>query len=108
MNLFPLLDTIQFLHDNVKTVHLGINFDNIYITREGKWKLSGFSNSQIHGGEGLEDTKNFRCSNFYFCPPEVVNQKKFSKKSDIYSFGILILDLMLILTGKYEPKVYRT
>lgn len=69
LNLFPLIDTIQFLHDNVKTVHLGINFDNIYITKEGKWKLSGFSNSHIYGGEGLEDLKNFRCSNYYFCSP---------------------------------------
>jgi serine/threonine protein kinase len=61
----------------VKIVHLGLNFDNIYITKEGKWKLSGFSNSQIHTTEGLEGIKNFRCSNYYYCAPEVVELKKF-------------------------------
>lgn len=101
------MDTIQFLHENVKTVHLGLNFDNIYITKEGKWKISGFSNSHVHGGEGLEDLKNFRCSNYCNSAPEIVNQKKFEKRSDIYSFGILILDLLSVLVGKYEPKIYK-
>lgn len=54
LNLFPVLDTVQFLHENVKTVHMGLNFDNVYITKQGKWKISGFSNSQIYSGEGLE------------------------------------------------------
>lgn len=38
----------------------------------------------------------------------MVAQKKYEKRSDVYEFGILILDLLLVLTGKYEPKAYKT
>lgn len=53
-----LLEALNFLHNSVKLVHLGINLNNIYITHEGKWKLGGFTFSQNLINDGLTDCEN--------------------------------------------------
>ena len=41
-HLMDLIEAISFLHNDIKTCHLGISPENIYLTTAGKWKLSGF------------------------------------------------------------------
>ena len=55
-----------------------INFDNIYITKEGKWKLAGFSNSQIYSSDSLQKLDgSHKCSDWSYSAPEVVLRQMF-------------------------------
>jgi len=50
LNLFPLLETVNFLHEIVKLCHLGISLESIFITHEGKWKIGGMNYVQMLTG----------------------------------------------------------
>lgn len=41
--MLELMEAVHFLHNTAKLAHLSISPENIYITREGKVKLGGFS-----------------------------------------------------------------
>jgi hypothetical protein len=41
IHINELIQVISFFHNDVKMVHLGICPQNIYVTKEGKWKLGG-------------------------------------------------------------------
>jgi serine/threonine protein kinase len=101
LNLITILDTLDFLHNTVKTVHLAINMDNIYITNEGKWKIGGLSLSQIYAGEGLQNISDFKCDDLTYCAPEVALEQKFDRTADIYSLGVLVLDLLMIINDNF-------
>ena len=42
MHIIELLEALNFLHNDAKTVSLGISPENIYKTMDGRWKLGGF------------------------------------------------------------------
>ncbi len=96
--MFPLLEGINFLHEIVKLCHLGLSFEAIYITAEGKWKIGGMNYAQVLTGEEyqpVEGEGNFW--DYLHLAPEVVNDKKFNKFSDSYSLGIIFINFMLLL-----------
>ena len=73
LNLFPLLETITFLHDIVKLEHLGINVDSVYITHDHKWKLAGMNYSQQLTGEQYQTIGgDVHFYDYLHLPPEVV------------------------------------
>lgn len=41
--MLELMEAIHFLHNTAKLCHLNISPENIYITRDGKVKLAGFT-----------------------------------------------------------------
>lgn len=41
--MLELMEAVHFLHNTAKIVHLNISPENVYITKEGKVKLAGFS-----------------------------------------------------------------
>jgi len=49
--LYPFIETVCFIHDNLKQAHLALSFDNIYVNAEGKWKIAGFGVHQTINGE---------------------------------------------------------
>lgn len=87
----------------MKTVHLCLNFDNIYITAEGKWKIGGLGQSQIYSSDSLQMISDFRCDDYSFSAPEVALQDKFDRTSDIFSIGILIVNLILVMSDNFVP-----
>lgn len=97
LNLFPLLETINFLHEIVKLGHLGLNMESIYVTSEGKWKLGGMNYVQVLTGEEEQSVEGVEFYDLLHLPPEIVHNSKFNKLSDSYSLGILFINFMLIL-----------
>ena len=41
--VLELMECINFLHANAKTIHMNLSPENIYITQEGKLKVGGLN-----------------------------------------------------------------
>jgi serine/threonine protein kinase len=41
--MLELLEGLNFLHSNAKTIHMNLSPENIYVTKEGKLKIGGFN-----------------------------------------------------------------
>ena len=41
--VLELMECINFLHGNAKTIHMNLSPENIYVTKEGKIKLGGLN-----------------------------------------------------------------
>lgn len=39
--VLELMECINFLHANAKTIHMNLSPEHVYVTKEGKLKLSG-------------------------------------------------------------------
>jgi serine/threonine protein kinase len=100
--LYPFIETVCFIHDNLKQVHLALSFDNIYITADGKWKIAGFGCNQTISGDELAPFEE-KLGEYAFAAPEVATQKMFNKKSDIFSIGVIIVNLLEYLYKSYKP-----
>ncbi|KAL4492043.1 hypothetical protein ABPG72_008464 [Tetrahymena utriculariae] len=98
-----ILKVLQFLHNDVKTAHLGIAPENIFIVN-GQWKIAGFTFSTPVQNQIATDVQNAdftkrpfdHFAQFYpnlsFSAPEVAEiPPKCTFSSDIFSLSLLIL-----------------
>lgn len=114
-HLLELAETINFLHSSVKSCHLSISPENIYVLADEKWKLGGFTfATQVMQG-GIADTNiDFNrpadgrlTPNIKFSAPEVANiSSKCTYASDIFSFGCLIYTIYKINQDKNTNNPY--
>ena len=97
-----LLEAIAYLHSN-SSIHKylvsnesDIRASNLFIDHSGDVKLGGFHNSvcKIQNGRRLKAV--FKCVGFAeWMAPEILSQNRaYNEKSDIYSFGITLLELL--------------
>lgn len=112
-HILELAETLSFLHNDVKSCHLAISPENVYVLNDEKWKLGGFSFvTQITQGSSTDTNINFsKNSNIRpslnFCAPEVANSNsKCSFASDIFSLGCLIYTLYKINQDKSTKSPY--
>lgn len=83
---------IQYLHSQGPNVsHGNIKSSNILLTKSYEARVSDFGLAHL---VGLSSTPN-RVAGYR--APEVTDPRKVSQKADVYSFGVLLLEL---LTGK--------
>ena len=114
-HLLEIAETLSFLHNDVKSCHLSLGPENIYVLAEEKWKIGGFPfTTQILQG-GTADTNidfqkfgDLRLSpSLKFTAPEVATYpSKGSFSSDIFSFGCLIYTLYKINQDKNTKNPY--
>lgn len=109
-HLMDLIEAISFLHNDIKTAHLGISPENIYLTTSGKWKLSGFVFSTQVVSEKVAECQLVDFSskanashelkvtpNIAFTAPELVEfPAKCSLASDMFSLGCLLYSIFKI------------
>ena len=90
-NLWSIFKQITL---GLKTLHLNnmivknLNSQNIFIDDENNIKICGFS-SIIDFNKKKDDY-----SNFLYHSPEVINGQDFNKKSDIWSLGCILYELI--------------
>ncbi|KAG8373491.1 hypothetical protein BUALT_Bualt11G0029700 [Buddleja alternifolia] len=83
---------ISYLHSQGSTVsHGNIKSSNILLTKSYEARVSDFGLAQLAGPSATPNrVAGYRA-------PEVTDPRKVSQKADVYSFGVLLLEL---LTGK--------
>ncbi|KAK3426332.1 hypothetical protein EUGRSUZ_F02802 [Eucalyptus grandis] len=89
---------LEYLHRgcNTRILHFDIKPQNILLDRDFTPKISDFGLAKLcHGRESAVSTLGMR-GTIGFIAPEVVyrNLGKVSHKSDVYSYGMLVLDMV--------------
>jgi serine/threonine protein kinase len=86
---------LLFLHSYkpYMIIHGDLRLENILLDSDSHCKITGFGISQIF-------TDDMKCDPSSCTDPEYKTTKVLTSKSDVYCFGIVILQL---LTGKQEP-----
>jgi hypothetical protein len=92
--LKQILVAIEYLHDN-GVVHRDIKAENILIDTAGVIKVADFGCSKLVLDGGSE-CKSFLGTPF-FLAPEVVRETSYNEKSDVWSIGCTVIQL---LSGK--------
>lgn len=97
--MMQLLDGVKCAHDSY-IIHRDIKPQNILILEDGTVKITDFGIATALNNNELTQTNSVMGS-VHYLPPEQANGKNSTVKSDIYSIGILMYEL---LTGKLPFK----
>jgi len=82
---------LKALHD-LKIVHRDIKCANIFLTKEGKVKLGDLNVSKV-AKKGLLKTQT---GTPYYASPEVWKDKPYDFKSDIWSLGCVLYEMITL------------
>lgn len=86
--LFFVLQGLKYLHSQ-KIIHRDMKAENILVTRDAKLKIADFGVSAIDDGQQVKTivgTPKFQS-------PEVLNGEKYSNTTDIWSLGVVAIQL---------------
>ncbi|XP_057769764.1 cysteine-rich receptor-like protein kinase 24 isoform X2 [Salvia miltiorrhiza] len=86
---------VIYLHQELspKTIHRNLNPTNIFLDNEMNPKISGFAAARY-----FQDDDQ---SKIGYLPPEYFLEGRISEKTDVYNFGVLVLE---ILSGKRNSR----
>ena len=109
--VLELMECINFLHANAKTIHMNLSPENIYVTKEGKLKVAGLNFIQpFTTAEPISVHLDFiaRVREFSLVPnlrfgsPELTTSAQISAQTDIFSIGCLIYFLSALSKGRHS------
>ncbi|KAF0905218.1 hypothetical protein E2562_001007 [Oryza meyeriana var. granulata] len=96
---------LQYLHEDsqLKIVHRDLKASNILLDFDHSPKISDFGLAKIFGGDQSEDVTNRIAGTYGYMAPEYAMRGHYSIKSDVFSFGVLVLE---IVTGRRNSGSY--
>ena len=92
-----ILEAIQYAHEN-GVIHRDLKPKNIMISNSDQVKILDFGLALVNGEHIITENDDHTCSLSYASPEQVNGLKNTDKRSDIYSLGVVLYQL---LTGSF-------